>query len=357
MRVRSAAVFFAAFLLLSLIARAVETSTNSDWLPASAEKLPLWRGFNLLNKFQLAQDQPFSEVDFQIVHELGFNFVRLPMDYRIWIIDKDWTKLNEAKLKEIDQAVDWGRKYHVHVCLNFHRAPGYTVATPPESHSLWTDAEAQRVCALHWAAFARRYKGIPSAQLSFNLFNEPSGVDGPTYAKVVAKMAEAIRAEDPERLIITDGRQWGNVPCPELIPLHVAQSTRGYQPMAISHYRASWMTGADAWPLPTWPINQVPGHLYSPEKKELHSPLILQGDFPADAKLSFTVGTVSDRARLVICADEKIVFDNTFISGAERHAGEQVIYNPEYKIYQNIFNQSQTLTLSRAVSRLTLSVE
>ena len=56
----------------------------------------------------------------------------------------------------------------MHVSFNFHRAPGFTVAKPAEARSLWTDAEAQRVCALHWAAFAKRYKGIPSARLSFN---------------------------------------------------------------------------------------------------------------------------------------------------------------------------------------------
>ena len=333
------------------------TETDGDWLPASAQKLPRWRGFNLLNKFNVGRDRPFDEVDFQIIHDFGFNFVRLPMDYRIWIVGKDWTQLDENKLKEIDPAVAWGRKYHVHVCLNFHRAPGYTVAKPPEEHSVWTDEEAQRVCALHWAAFARRYKGIPATQLSFNLFNEPSQIDAATYYKVVAKMVAAIRQEDPDRLIIADGLSWGTVPCPELIPLHVAQATRGYQPMEISHYHASWIKGSENFQVPTWPIIIIPGLLYGPPKTNFHSPLILEGRFAEGAKLSFTVGTVSDHARLVVRADEKIIFDKTFVSGPVAHEGEKVDYRPEYKIYQNIFNQPNTLTLSHAASRLTLTVE
>ena len=47
---------------------------------ASASKLPPWRGFNLLNKFN-GRNDPFAGRDFEWLEELGFNFVRLPMVY------------------------------------------------------------------------------------------------------------------------------------------------------------------------------------------------------------------------------------------------------------------------------------
>ncbi|HID23195.1 MAG TPA: hypothetical protein EYP14_12440, partial [Planctomycetaceae bacterium] len=179
---------------------------GADTLPeARWNKLPRWRGFNLLEKFYKGRDERFKEEDFRLIAKLGFNFVRLPMDYRVWIKDGDWTRLDERVLREIDQAVAWGGKYGVHVMINFHRAPGYTVARPPERRSLWTDPEAQRVCAMHWAEFARRYRGVPNSRLSFNLFNEPSRVDAKTYVAVCRKIVEAIRAEDPDRLIVADG--------------------------------------------------------------------------------------------------------------------------------------------------------
>src|ERR1035438_8731561 len=74
---------------------------------ASASKLPRWRGFNLLNKFN-GRNDPFGERDFEWLAELGFNFVRLPMDYRMWIQDGDWTSFRESTLKQIDQAVEFG---------------------------------------------------------------------------------------------------------------------------------------------------------------------------------------------------------------------------------------------------------
>lgn len=103
----------------------------------SFERLPRWRGFNLLEKFSKDwSNKPYLESDFRQIAALGFNFVRLPMNYRVWIEDGDWTRFNENTLKELDQAVAWGRKHGVHVCLNFHRAPGYCVNPPNEPRDL-----------------------------------------------------------------------------------------------------------------------------------------------------------------------------------------------------------------------------
>jgi len=324
--------------------------------PATPEKLPRWRGFNLVEKFQLNDNKPFSEQDFRIISRLGFNFVRLPMDYRIWIMNGDWSRINEQALREIDQAVAFGEKYHIHVCLNFHRAPGYTVASPPESRSVWKDEEAQRVCALHWATFARRYKGIPNERLSFDLFNEPANIDAQTYARVVGIMVEAVRREDSNRLVIVDGLSWGNKPCPELIPLHVAQATRGYNPMQVSHFRASWMHGSDSF-IPAWPLLTVSSLLCGTDKPEWQSPLVLEGTFPAGTKLEFVVGTVSAHARLKVMAGDEAVFEKTFVSGPQSTEGEKVVFEPKYQIYQNVFGQKQTVTLTHPASRIAFSNE
>lgn len=63
----------------------------------------------------------------------------------------------------------------------------------------------------------------------------------------------AIRERDPQRLIIADGIRTGRETAPELADLAIAQSCRGYEPMGVSHYRARWVAGSDAWPEPTWP--------------------------------------------------------------------------------------------------------
>ncbi len=158
----------------------------------------------------------------------GFNFARLPMDYRFWIKNGDWNVFDEDHLKYIDRALALGKKYGVHINICMHRAPGYTVARPAEPTNLFTDPETQRVCARHWAMFARRYKGIPNENLSFNLFNEPANVKDEVYASVAKLLIAAIHREDPNRFILADGLQRGSKPARKRGGLrNVGHATRG----------------------------------------------------------------------------------------------------------------------------------
>jgi hypothetical protein len=278
------------------------------------------------------------------------------MDYRCWIKDGDWEQFDEATLKEIDQAVAWGQQYGIHVCLNFHRAPGYTVAQPAEKTSLWKDAETQRVCATHWGMFARRYKGIPSERLSFNLMNEPAGVEPADYAAVVRKLAAAIRAEDPDRLIISDGLQWGTAPLPELRDPRVAQATRGYSPMEISHYKASWVNSGN-FPPPQWPRPLAPnGVLLSPSKKEGSFPLVITGPFAAETQLRVHVMTVSSAARLVLEADGTKVLEKEFKCGPGEGEWKKAVHRPEWNVYQNVYDKDYVAIIPAGTRQAQLRV-
>lgn len=220
-----------------------------------ARRLPRWRGFNLLEKFTLRRgSQPFVETDFAWMREWGFDLARLPMDYRCWTDADNPYTYNEACLKEIDQAVALGKTYGVHVSLNLHRAPGFCINPPKEALNLWEDAEARKQFNAQWAMFAKRYKGVPSAQVSFDLVNEPARYKTEAqYVEVHRGAIEAIRAVDPDRLIIADGMQVGQKPAMALAADGVAQSMHGYMPGRVTHYKASWAGGMN-WPEPTWPL-------------------------------------------------------------------------------------------------------
>ena len=218
-----------------------------------ARKLPRWRGFNLLEKFTSGRNAPFVERDFEWMKGWGFDFVRLPMSYLCWTKAEKPYAYDEKVLKEIDQAVAWGRQYGIHVSLNLHRAPGYTVARPPEALDLWTSAEAQKQFNAQWAMLAERYKGIDPRLLSFDLVNEPAKVKSADYARVARGAIAAIRGVDANRLVISDGNDYGRTPVMELADAGVGQSTRGYEPFGLTHYEASWVN-SKGWPKPTWPM-------------------------------------------------------------------------------------------------------
>ncbi len=258
--------FFQVATGLTVLGAAGLPAAEKNLSKPSAARLPRWRGFNLLEKFNAGRSGPFVEADFEWMAEWGFDFVRLPLSYQCWADPKDWLNLREGPLQEIDQAVAFGRQHGVHVNINFHRAPGYCVNPPAEPLDLWSDPKALEACAFHWAHFAKRYRGIPNSRVSFDLLNEPADLPEDTYVRVVKRLVEAIRSEDPERLIVADGLRWGTKPVLGLADLGVAQSTRGYAPTRISHYRASWMRGSDQWPEPTWPLTIKEGDRWDRER-------------------------------------------------------------------------------------------
>ena len=234
-----------------------------DWTPAAR-----WRGFNLLGMFRCPTtglkpdprvDGHFVEWEFQALREWGFNFARLPLDYRILVKGDSWTNLDEQKMKFLDQAIAWGERDGVHVQVALHRIPGYCILDQTEAFPLGTSPVAQEAACTMWKAFAKRWKGVSNEVLSFNLFNEPTRhTAGANYLPLVMKLIGAIREEDTRRFIMVDGNQCASVPLPELYALpNVGQAFRGYTPHAISHYGADYIGGIPKEP-PTWPL--APGY-------------------------------------------------------------------------------------------------
>src|SRR4030042_56495 len=81
--------------------------------------LPRWRGFNLLDMFTMRSRGDFPEEDFRWIRDMGFDFVRFPMCYRLWIQDGDDYKIHEPMLEKLDRAVQLANKYGLDVRLNF----------------------------------------------------------------------------------------------------------------------------------------------------------------------------------------------------------------------------------------------
>lgn len=243
-------------------------------------KLPRWKGFNLLDYFSPAPPRNNNSVttddDLKWMADWGFDFVRIPMAYPRYLsfdrsrdITREEVYRTDPKiLEDIDNLVYRANRYGLHVSLNLHRAPGYCInAGFHEPYNLWKDKDAQDAFAYHWNMWAERYKEISSDKLSFDLLNEPAYIEdmndqyakkgpvpGETYRLVANLASEAIRKVNPDRLIIADGNGGGNSVIPELTDLNIAQSCRGYWPGLVSHFQASWVwKDPSKAPIPVWP--------------------------------------------------------------------------------------------------------
>lgn len=245
-------------------------------------RIPRRRGFNLTELAGGLPDRTFRESDFAWMAGWGFDFARLPMSYWTWSDPKkDWMAIDEDALKPVDQAITFGQQYGIHINLNFHRIPGYCVNRRElEPHLLFDSPREEMEKALaaavhHWRTFARRYRGIPSARLSFDLFNEPPWMpDQSRYVEIARALIAAIREEDSDRLIVADGADIGQTPVLGLVDQGIVQSTRGYIPKAVSHYTATWVPKEEfeSFEKPTWPLLDAKGRTWN--RETLRSELI-----------------------------------------------------------------------------------
>jgi len=195
--------------VIQVFARTPAEPPKKQQTPKSSANVqnPAWYGFNLfeyfstdpdwMKYFPYKNDGMFVEDDFRWIRDWGFNFVRLPMDYRFWTDPNDLMKIHEQKVEPIDRAIRLGEKYGIHVNICLHRAPGYcqldqqdpaigmirkadlergnlsSVHITVEETNLFQDLQALEAFVYQWTFFAQRYKGISSERLSFNLVNEP----------------------------------------------------------------------------------------------------------------------------------------------------------------------------------------
>jgi len=215
--------------------------------------------------------QPADEKALDFLASNGFNFVRIPTDYRFWIADFDYLKPNDSVFLYFDAYLEACRSRGLHMSLNIHRGPGYCInGNNLERDNLWTDAVAQDGFVFQWETFADRYREVPISQLSFDLLNEPPnvgeyGLTRANHAALIRRTVAAIRSIDPAREIVIDGLGGGHLAMPELADLAVVHSGRGYQPMPVSHYKAGWWSGHVTAPKPKYPGQKWQGKVWNRE--------------------------------------------------------------------------------------------
>lgn len=242
-------------------------STNLPEVKQS--KLPSeWKGMGLSHR----QDGehsflPICESDIRMLHDNGFNFTRYFLDFtklRYPYTYSDKTTINEYELKRLDQTLAWCIKYDVHLCIscfgfNDHQCQGsYEVRDLPISD--WESFRAD------WTALARRYKGISSKYLSFDLLNEfmPDLPYVDPYVEIILNTAQGIWQEDPDRVVVKSIGTWNWLPIVEkLAAKGIAIDIHPYMPRYLTDH-SDYNTKV---PIPDeWPVSYFRSEMHSGEK-------------------------------------------------------------------------------------------
>lgn len=210
---------------------------------ASCEKLPSeWRGTLVWDMGRVTTgalgfnpDKRVYEYEIQTFKDAGFNYLCLVFDFSVLQgpVPEDG-KLNETRLKELDQVIAWCMERDIHVDL---RCGGVGGLTKEDSFDAWTQWNHDSVngtgyapeFAALWKSVAQRYADIPNCYLSFGLMGEPEPRSDDQYAAFFGPAVETIREVSPDRCIIADIHS-GGLTGKTMAEMGVALSYHAYDP-------------------------------------------------------------------------------------------------------------------------------
>lgn len=219
-----------------------------------------------------------TETDIAQIASWGLDHVRLPVDYPVIQAETSPYEFISSGFGYIRSCIDWCNKYNLGVILDLHKAPGFFFGTL-ESNSLFSEpVQQERFCNI-WREFSLQFKN-EGENLVFELLNELVLPSSEPWNALAKKAVDAIREIDERRWIIIGGNNYNSAPSlPEvtvLNDLHIAYTFHFYEPMPVTHQKASWvpaLTGCKPLPYPCLPLT---ADFFPPEYREKMNPYIGQ---------------------------------------------------------------------------------
>lgn len=143
-----------------------------------------------------------TESDIREMARLGFNSVRIPINYRALEGEgPGWGYLASA--------IDWCERSHLYAIIDLHSVPGaqskLPTADPADKHRLvWDSVEDQNKTVEIWRTIASRYKNR-STVAGYDLINEPDPSSGEGLVHLYQGIIQAIHSVDRDHMVFIEG--------------------------------------------------------------------------------------------------------------------------------------------------------
>jgi hypothetical protein len=285
-------------------------SADSDLPDVSQSELPsAWKGTGL-SGCKDGRDiyRHFRESDVTFLAENGFNFLRVFFGFntlRFPDYPEDGYLVNENELRELDQLIAWGIEHgvHIQISMSFYLDENGNSKLDDSPNMMPENDQEWAIIREYWTMLARRYAGISSQYLSFDLSNEiqPNEEEFDYQAGKMGEMVSAIRAADGERVLLHSFPGNPNVAWMEFTTsLGLAVGCHPYYPMNISTGDTGSGTGdyfEPCWPMPVLPAWEIATQ---------QSPLTLQGEI-GGTELSIHVGKSGANAQVEVLTDGELL--------------------------------------------------
>jgi hypothetical protein len=155
--------------------------------------------------------------DIRFIKQAGFNSVRVPFNYRLFVAEGEPRKLEGVGYEMLDRVVGWCGREGLYVILDMHGAPGGQTGDNIDDSwgypFLFESPESQELAVGIWRKLAARYANEPVV-LGYDLLNEPiahyfdAAHFNPKLEPLYRKMVAAVREVDRNHVIFLGGAQW-----------------------------------------------------------------------------------------------------------------------------------------------------
>jgi endoglucanase len=179
--------------------------------------------------------------DLKLIHDMGFDSVRLGIEPSLIARHGSLTPANPQALAALDHAVDAILANHLAVTLCVFPSDDY-------KHNLSTNGGVDDFVLL-WRVLAAHFVRSDPGKVFFELINEPEVPDPYRWMGIQARVDQAVRTVDTVHTIIATAANYGSLPdILQLEPLpdpNVIYNFHFYEPYQFTHQGASW--GSSEW--------------------------------------------------------------------------------------------------------------
>lgn len=184
-----------------------------------------------------------TEADFEKIAALGFDHVRIPIDYNV-IQNPDGTMRPDG-LGRIDAALALCKKYGLKAVLDLHKTPGYSFDAGEKEAGFFESESYQEPFYAIWETLAEWFGGM-SDRVAFELLNEVTEARFlPAWKRISRECVRRIRVYTPDTIILLGSYNWNSArTVPELDAPYddkMVYNFHFYEPHAFTHQGAYWM--------------------------------------------------------------------------------------------------------------------
>lgn len=304
-----------------------------------------WHGAGVgYRKNSAAEYLHYSETDVRFLAENGFNFIRLFFSFetlRYPDYPADLSLVNRNELLELDQLLAWCVQYGVHLQISMS---GYLGSDGGLQDGMPQNDEEWAITRDYWQMLAKRYAGISSKYLTFDLANEiqPEETEAAMDAaeRGLSAVVEAIRQADSDRVLLYSLAGGGSLEWTErFASLGVAVGCHPYTPNFIAAAGYEY-TDTNPYAEPCWPQPYFPMGLAMTGE----APIVMQGDVESST-LSFHICTSDQNPRIAVYGDGTLLETILPESSGQNQEGEYTYGTSLYSVEIPAGTQEVTLRL------------